>query len=65
MTDEDEAPSASVVASTATVNESIGDQQLAYADIQIRLETAAHQREMERQRVERELEKTSSNRLRN
>jgi uncharacterized membrane protein YdbT with pleckstrin-like domain len=43
-------------AATLTAGDTVGAQQLAYADVQIRIETAAHQREIETKRLERELE---------
>lgn len=40
-----------------TASHTVGDQSFQYTDLQIRVETAAHQREMEKQRVQRELER--------
>lgn len=43
-------------ASSFTASEIQGDQQFAYADIRIRVETAAHQRVIETRRLEHDLE---------
>lgn len=43
--------------SAVSGNVTVGDQSVEWADVQIRVETAAHQREIEKRRVERELER--------
>jgi hypothetical protein len=51
------AQSGLVVSGFVATGSTTGDQSFEYAGLQIEVEDAAHRREMERQRVERELEK--------
>lgn len=44
-----------IVDTAESDNRTVGDQSATYADVQIRVETAAHQRRLEQQRLEHEL----------